>query len=267
MALGLAGLLGLGVGAGTGTALAAFATGPAEDGGPSSGLATSAERAPSAAPSATPSSVVSSVETSPAAATSTPTLSVEAVADLAAGILSRALPTSASGELVTVPGEVAAPNPAAASVRAVRVEVERGLDIDPVAFAAMVMDTLNDPRGWGAGGTISFARTEADAPIRVVLATPDLVDTLCAPLTTRGFFSCASDGHAAINHTRWVTGTSEFPDLTVYRQYVVNHEVGHLLGHPHVSCPGAGLLAPIMQQQTVAVAPCLPNDWPFPEAT
>ena len=87
---------------------------------------------------------------------------------------------------------------------------------------------------------------------------------MCAPLNTHGDYSCGRYGHAAINHTRWVQATEEFPDLTQYRQYVVNHEVGHLLGRQHVSCPAAGELAPIMQQQSIRVAPCLPNAWPFP---
>jgi len=188
------------------------------------------------------------------------------VADRAAGLTSLAEPTSASGELVVVPGSAPAPNPAAARVRTVRVEVEAGLDIDPTAFAATVMATLNDPRGWGADGSVSFAWTDGEAQIRVVLASPDKVDAMCAPLNTGGVYSCGRYGHAALNHTRWVSGADEFTDMTQYRHYLVNHEVGHLLGHPHVPCGGAGELAPIMQQQTIAVAPCLANGWPSPEA-
>lgn len=187
-------------------------------------------------------------------------------ADVAAGLLSLDEPTGASGNLETVPGSEPAPDPAAGSVRTIRVEVEQGLDIDGPVFAAMVMSALNDARGWGAGGTLTFARTDGDAQLRVVLASPDTVDAMCAPLKTRGLYSCGRTGHAAINHTRWVSGTDEFPDLTVYRQYVVNHEVGHLLGHGHETCPGAGELAPLMQQQTIEVAPCLPNAWPFPDS-
>ena len=186
-------------------------------------------------------------------------------ADRAAGLTSLAEPTSASGELVIVPGGEPAPNPAA-DVRTVRVEVEAGLDIDPVAFAATVMATLNDPRGWGADGSVSFARTDGEAQVRVVLASPDTVDDMCAPLNTRGIYSCGRYGHAALNHTRWVSGADEFTDMTQYRQYLVNHEVGHLLGRQHVQCPAAGQVAPIMQQQTISVAPCLPNGWPFPDA-
>lgn len=188
-------------------------------------------------------------------------------ADRAAGLTSRAVPTSGAGELVVVPGSAEAPNPGAARVVRVRVEVESGLDIDPALFAATVLATLNDPRGWGADGSVSFAWTDGDADVRVVLASPDKVDEMCAPLDTVGRYSCGRNGHAALNHTRWVDGTDEFSDRTQYRQYLVNHEVGHLLGHRHVECPADGAVAPVMQQQTVGVAPCVPNGWPFPDVS
>ena len=129
------------------------------------------------------------------------------------------------------------------------------------------MSVLNAPGGWGADGSVTFARTDGpDADLRVVLASPDTIDAMCAPLRTDGEYSCGRYGHAAINYLRWVTGAAAFPDMTTYRQYVVNHEVGHLLGHQHVGCPGAGQTAPIMMQQTISVATCVPNGWPFPDA-
>ena len=187
-------------------------------------------------------------------------------ADRAVGLTAPGTPGSASGALVVVPGAEPAPHPER-PVLTVRVEVEDGLAVDGAVFAATVMATLNDPRGWGADGSVSFARTDSDADIRVVLASPDKVDAMCAPLRTVGEYSCGRYGHAALNYTRWVTGTSETltgADLATYREYLVNHEVGHLLGHPHRSCPADGEAAPIMQQQSVRIAPCVLNGWPFP---
>ncbi|MBO1752735.1 DUF3152 domain-containing protein [Actinotalea sp. BY-33] len=186
------------------------------------------------------------------------------LADREAGLLSTDVPETGSGELVVVPGEQEAPDPTR-PVQTVRVEVEEGLDIDPQLFGATVMRILNDPRGWGADGSVSFARTDGEAQHRVQLVSPGTVDQTCAPLDTRGLYSCAIAGKAVINHMRWVRATTEFEDRTQYREYLINHEVGHLLGHGHVDCPAEGELAPLMQQQTVEVAPCVPNGWPFPE--
>lgn len=186
--------------------------------------------------------------------------------DRAAGLLSADVPASASGSLVVVPGTVSAPV-AERPVRTVRVEVEDGLPVDPEVFARAVLEILNDPRGWGADGSASFARTDAeDADLRVALASPALTDRMCAPLETEGLLSCGAYGYAVLNFMRWSTATPEFPDRTQYREYLVNHEVGHLLGHGHEQCPGEGAVAPVMQQQTVVVAPCAPNGWPFPDA-
>src|SRR5690606_13832984 len=183
--------------------------------------------------------------------------------DRAAGILEAGTPRSADGELLRVPGESMAPG--TGELVRVRVEVEDGLPVDGLKFAETVMTILNDDRGWGHEGRMTFARVEGDADMRVVLASPAKVDEMCAPLRTSGEYSCGRYGHAAINYTRWVDATEEFASRTQYRQYVINHEVGHLLGKQHVSCTGAGELAPIMQQQSIKVAPCEPNGWPFPD--
>lgn len=196
-----------------------------------------------------------------------PPLTPEQEADIAAGVLSHDVPVSGSGELLVVPGSSEAPD-GAAPVMTVRVEVEEDLAIEGEAFAAFVMDTLNDPRGWGADGSVRFARTDGEADIRVVLATPSTVDEMCAPLATNGRWSCGRYGHAALNAERWVFGADAWTEgggtLADYRHYLVNHEVGHLLGHPHERCPELGALAPVMVQQSISLDGCAPNGWPHP---
>jgi len=184
-------------------------------------------------------------------------------ADFAAGLRAADVPASGAGTFSVVPG--ADPGPGTGQVRTIRVEVEDGLAVDGQAFAATVMATLNDPRSWGHDGSMSFARTDGDAELRVMLASPTSVDVLCAPLETEGEVSCGRAGHAVLNLKRWVLATQEYAqDKAAYRQYLVNHEVGHLLGHGHDQCTTPGAVASVMQQQSYKVAPCLPNPWPFP---
>lgn len=174
-----------------------------------------------------------------------------------------AVPPSASGQPVLVAGST--PPVTGPTVWTYRVEVEDGLAFDGTEFAAAVHATLSDPRGWATDGHV-FQRVDTDgADFRVILASPALTDQLCAPLQTRGQVSCRNGEMVVLNALRWATGVEDYgADLASYREYLVNHEVGHRLGRNHVDCPGAGQPAPIMMQQTYGVGDCTPNPWPLP---
>jgi hypothetical protein len=151
------------------------------------------------------------------------------------------------------------------------VEVADGLESrqDVHAFRRFVESTLSDPdRGWTSRGGHRVQRVEraADARVRVVLAEPATVDRLCraAGFDTAGIYSCWTGRIAALNADRWFTGVRHVPDLTLYRTYLVNHEVGHALGHGHRSCPGNGRLAPVMMQLSKSTYGCVPNGVPYP---
>ena len=152
------------------------------------------------------------------------------------------------------------------------VEVEDGIDVDGAGFAAAVETTLADPRSWGSGGRMSFQRVGAaeaagqDFDFRVSLVSPGNMETYCPGVGTGGYTSCRYGDRAVINLARWATAVPDYQgDIATYRLYVINHEVGHVLGNGHQPCPGAGQLAPVMQQQTLGLQGCLKNAWPYPD--
>ena len=176
------------------------------------------------------------------------------------------VPRKATGEYAVVAGEDEPPGRRGKVVRYL-VEVERGLPFDPAEFADLVHRTLNDPRSWGGGGRMRFRRVDS-GPVRfrVALSSPATTDRQCLPLRTGGWLSCWNGRRAVINAERWAKGVPGYGgDLTAYRQYVVNHEVGHALGHGHQACPGRGRRAPVMAQQTKSLGGCRPNPWPYPD--
>lgn len=190
--------------------------------------------------------------------------------DVNAGLVTREVPESGSGEFVVVAGDQEAPDDDADKQITLSIEVERNLHIDPERFGEFVLRTLNDDRSWPGENSVSFARTDTDPDYRVMLATPQTVDAECDPLDTGGEYSCATGSAAVLNAMRWTEGVAEYREseatLTDYRRYLVNHEVGHLLGYGHVGCPAEGEPAPVMKQQSISVGQCEPNGWVVPDA-
>ena len=126
-------------------------------------------------------------------------------------------------------------------------------------FADEIDMYLSDPDGWESHG-YEFVRVESKPNVHIRLSSPKtmLHESGCR----RDDLSCAElNGHKMfLNAHRWTAGSrASGQDLDGYRQYVVSHEMGHILGHDHVKCPGSGQPAPIMMQQTVGIGQCRPN--------
>lgn len=153
------------------------------------------------------------------------------------------------------------------SITTFSVEIEASLGWSLPDAQREIVAILGDPRSWVGAGNVRFQLVPdpATADVRIRIATPATVDARCRPLRTVGRLSCRNGRSLNINSDRWAGATSFWTaPLGEYRAYVINHEMGHFLGHGHQSCAGPGQLAPVMQQQTKALSGCLPNGWPFP---
>ncbi|MEU5342031.1 DUF3152 domain-containing protein [Streptomyces sp. NPDC020766] len=148
-----------------------------------------------------------------------------------------------------------------------QVVVEDGLTQSATDVAKQVEGILADPRGWTADGRSGFKRVSGGTSDFVVrLATPGTVDTICGRygLNTGGEVNCNVGKDVVVNLKRWLLATPVYAaDVDAYRALIINHEVGHFLGHGHVTCPGAGKPAPAMMQQIKGMLGCEPNVWPY----
>ena len=219
-------------------------------------------------------------------------------ANLPTGILPDGGPYTDSGAKTwhIVPGTAPQVGQGTAKVFSYTVEVEDGIDTASFGgdegFARMVVQTLSNPKGWTHNPQMAFTRVDGGNPdFRVSLTTPATTHEGCGyeiPLETSCYNpSFGPDGQRRvfINEARWVRGAVPFEgDIGSYRQYLINHEVGHAIGyHRHEGCADNGGLAPVMMQQTFStndndaakfdpdtVKPdgkvCRFNPWPYPIA-
>lgn len=130
-------------------------------------------------------------------------------------------------------------------------------------FKLLANQTLNDARGW-ARMNVRFVEVASGGQFTLTLATADEVGAVpgCGSA-----YSCRSGRYVLINQDRWQGATPSWNSaggsLRDYRHMVVNHEVGHWLGHGHSQCGGAGQPAAVMQQQSIDLQGCSFNAWPL----
>ncbi|CDZ89422.1 conserved hypothetical protein [Rhodococcus ruber] len=172
------------------------------------------------------------------------------------------------------------------------VEIEDGVDTTgyggDAAFARMVDETLANPKSWIQDPAFAFRRVDQGEPdFRVSLTSQMTIRQGCG-YDIELEVSCFNPGvgRVLLNEPRWVRGAVAFQgDIGSYRQYLINHEIGHAIGFAaHEGCGSDGGLAPIMMQQSFGTAnddiagldpegvvprdglTCRFNPWPYPRA-
>ena len=166
------------------------------------------------------------------------------------------------------------------------VEVEEGVQVvgGAAGFASDVDTILRDPRSWIGNGKHGFQRVDSGKPdLRISLTSQMTTRQVCGwQIQFEGSCFTPKDNRVTINVARWVRGAVSYQGALVeYKQYVVNHEVGHGIGYEHRPCQESGALAPVMMQQSWGVSNdylatlgtdrvttdgkvCRPNAWPYP---
>lgn len=164
-----------------------------------------------------------------------------------------------------VTAQTPAPVVAPATIVTYTIATRGNITADINEFTAQVNETLNSPSGWSRLG-VRFDRVETGGRFIVWLSEASQMMSFSATGCDETL-SCRVGVNIVINQDRWSGATDAWNSagrsLRDYRSYVVNHEVGHWLGHGHRSCAGAGQPAPTMQQQSVGLQGCTPNPWPL----
>lgn len=138
---------------------------------------------------------------------------------------------------------------------------------DMAEFRKIVAETLADKRGWIRAG-VKFEEVESGGRMHVILAEPDEVKA-ASPTICSEKLSCSVGSLVLLNDDRWMGGSDSYNEIGVslerYRWMVLNHEVGHFLGHGHIAnCETEQGVAPVMLQQSTGLRGCEPNSWPLP---
>ena len=195
-----------------------------------------------------------------------------------------------------VPGAEPQVGQGTAKVFTYTVEIEDGIDTTTFGgddgFARMVSQTLANPKSWTHNPQFALTRIDSGVPdFRVSLSSPMTVREGCGyeiALETSCYnpaYKPDAQPRVFINEARWVRGAVPFEgDVGSYRQYLINHEVGHAIGYQrHEPCAENGDLAPVMMQQTFSMSDndaarfdpetvkpdgktCRFNPWPYPIA-
>ena len=143
---------------------------------------------------------------------------------------------------------------------------------DLTEFSDTVFSTLNDPRGWPRAGAV-FQEADGTDPnacsMTLTLAAADQMTSFSTECSDE--YSCRVGNDVVINVDRWNNATEGWLNaggtVSRYRTMVINHEVGHRLGHldNELTCPAVNQPAPLMQQQSMDLLGCVPNEWPLDE--
>lgn len=142
-------------------------------------------------------------------------------------------------------------------------------------FATKVRNVLKDKRGWSNHG-YAFVELRSKDDARLVSNNDIMLLKLVPPFIMYDAYPQFKDEQLSVanvaahtvdfNSDRWfgnIRNKSGLP-LFDYQTYLVNHEVGHILGKGHLNPSNSlpSVPTPVMIQQTKGIGDFMPNPWP-----
>jgi len=139
-----------------------------------------------------------------------------------------------------------------------KISIESDIKRSLKNFKKDIHNILSNPKSW----KVNFVQNDTNFDLEITLASAKNIKTYC------GFsgLSCAdpTNNKVWINNSRWTNGAKPSKlSLKNYRIYLINHEVGHLLGFGH-AVPKKNRRVPVMNQHTLGLKGGNPWMWPLP---
>lgn len=139
-----------------------------------------------------------------------------------------------------------------------KVSIESNIKRNLKNFKKDIDNILSHKKSW----KVNFIQDDTNFDFEIILASANNVAKYC---NFEGL-SCADTWNniVYINNYRWTKGAKPSQlSLKDYRIYLINHEVGHILGFGHAK-PIKNKKAPVMNQHTLGLKGGLPYQWPLP---
>ena len=135
---------------------------------------------------------------------------------------------------------------------------------------ALIKETLSDSRGWTKKGFVfKYTNNAKKANIKMYKISSQMIKQRYGKKFSDLSLSIRiknqpNKGRIYLNSQRWKNGGNDFNGKQ-YKQYIINHEIGHLFGFNH-KIPNGEKKCPVMYQQTLGTVslnryPCSPNSW------
>lgn len=174
-------------------------------------------------------------------------------------------PENATGVISAVAQSL--PGPGGEAAVTFDLALDNGLGIDGAATGKVIHQILNDSRSWAKEG-YTVAEVPSGAQLHIFILPNNMVADKCHRDGLNQDGGCVEGRNIYLSAQRWAQGDESFikrgGTIEEYRIYLLNRQVGMVLGKGVSECTEAGRIAPVMQPQTESLSPCKANGWPYP---